>query len=331
MASADGLIDLAKAAQPDDASASAVAGRARRVLRPPGALQRLDDLAVWLAAWQHTERPRVEDRLILIFGGDHGVAAEGVSAYPESVTAAMMEALRSGTATASVMAREVGARIEMVDVGVGVPTGNIRHEPAMDEAGFHRAVEAGRSAVAMSGPVDVLALGEIGIGNTTAAAATCLALLGGRPTDWVGPGTGLDAGGVAHKSQVVTEAVDRISVADPLQVLRELGGWEMAALAGAVIEARHRSIPVLLDGFVVTAAALALATAHPGFLDHCWPAHVSAEPGHRRLVEFLGRPPILNLEMRLGEGSGAIAALPLVSLAARSVVDVATFEEVGLV
>jgi nicotinate-nucleotide--dimethylbenzimidazole phosphoribosyltransferase len=325
------LFGLATAAQPDEASARKVAERARKVLRPIGALQRLDELAVWLAGWQQTDRPKVENPLVLIFGGDHGVAAEGVSAYPPSVTAAMMVALRSGTATASVMARWIGARIEMVDVGVGRPTGNIRHEPAMDEAGFHRAIQAGRNAIAMAGTVDVLALGEVGIGNTTPAAAVCLALLGGSATDWVGPGTGLDANGVAHKAQVVAEAAGRISEADPLEVLRELGGWEMAALAGAVMEARQRSIPVLLDGFVVSSAVLPLEIAHPGYLAHCWPAHVSAEPGHRRLVERLGRSPILDLEMRLGEGSGAIAALPLVSLAASSVVDVATFEEAGLV
>jgi nicotinate-nucleotide--dimethylbenzimidazole phosphoribosyltransferase len=325
------LLGVATAAQPDEVSAKAVAERARKVLRPLGALQRLDEVAVWLAGWQQTDRPKVDDPLILIFGGDHGVAAEGVSAYPPSVTAAMMAALRSGTATASVMARGIGARIEVVDVGVGRPTGNIRRGPAMNEAAFNRALQAGRSAVAMAGTVDVLALGEIGIGNTTPAAALCLALLGGSATDWVGPGTGLDAGGVAHKAQVVAEAVDRIPGAEPLEVLRELGGWEIAALAGAVIEARQRSIPVLLDGFVVSSAVLPLEIAHPGYLDHCWPAQVSAEPGHRRLVERLGRPPILDLEMRLGEGSGAIAALPLVSLAARSVVDVATFEEAGLV
>jgi nicotinate-nucleotide--dimethylbenzimidazole phosphoribosyltransferase len=324
------LLGLATVAQPDDASAKAVAGRAEHVLRPRGALRRLDELAAWLAAWQRTDRPVVANPLVLIFGGDHGVAAEGVSAYPASVTAAMMDAIQMGTATAAVMAEEVGAPISFVDVGVGKPTGNIRRKPAMDEPGFQRALEAGRKAVAGADEVDLLALGEIGIGNTTPAAAICLALLGGEARDWVGPGTGLDASGVAHKAQVVAQAAERVSGAEPLEVLRELGGWELAAVAGAVIEARQRSIPVLLDGFVVTAAVLPLEISHPGYLDHCWPAHVSPEPGHRRLVERLGRSPILDLEMRLGEGSGAIAAVPLVSLAARSVVAVATFEEAGL-
>jgi nicotinate-nucleotide--dimethylbenzimidazole phosphoribosyltransferase len=315
---------------PDQVSAMAVAARARKVLRPQGALRRLDELAIWLAGWQRTDRPAVDHPRVVIFGGDHGVVAEGVSAYPAPVTAAMVDALRMGTATAAVMAGHVGAALDIVDVGVGTPTGNIRTEAAMDQPGFQRALEAGRMAVGDAGTTDVLLLGEIGIGNTTSAAAVCLALLGGEPEDWVGPGTGLDERGVAHKARVVADAVERIDVAEPMEVLRELGGWELAAIAGAAIEARQRSIPVLLDGFVVSAAVLPLELTEPGYLDHCWPAHVSPEPGHRRLVERLGRPPILDLEMRLGEASGALTALPLVSLAARSVVDVATFEEVGL-
>lgn len=315
---------------PDDISAAAVAGRAERVLRPRGALRRLDELAVWLASWQRTDRPAVENPLILVFGGDHGVAAEGVSAYPASVTAAMAKAIRAGTATVAVMARHVGAHLQFVDVGVGRPTGDIRREPAMDEAGFLEALDAGRTAVAGADDIDLLMLGEVGIGNTTAAAAVCLSLLGGEARDWTGPGTGLDASGVAHKARVVAEAAGRISDVGPMEVLRQVGGREMVAIAGAAIEARQRSIPVLLDGFVVSASVLPLELTQAGYLDHCWPAHVSGEPGHRRLVARLGRPPILDLEMRLGEGSGTLAALPLVSVAARSVVDVATFEEAGL-
>ncbi|HUF16288.1 MAG TPA: nicotinate-nucleotide--dimethylbenzimidazole phosphoribosyltransferase [Acidimicrobiia bacterium] len=324
------LFGVATMAVPDEDAASLVAERAGRVLRPPGALRFLDDLAVWLASWQRTGRPAVERPAVLIFGGDHGVTVDGVSAYPASVTASMMEALRSGTATAAVMARHLGARLEVVDVGVGRPTGNIRTEPALSEEQLEQAIDVGRAAVTTSGDIDLLVVGEIGIGNTTPAAAMCLALFGGEVGDWVGAGTGLDPDGVAKKARVVSEAVDRVSVASPLEILRELGGWELAAIAGAVVEARQRSIPVLLDGFVVTSAVMPLEVAHIGYLDHCWPAHVSAEPGHRRLVDKLGRRPILDLEMRLGEASGALAALPIVALAARSVVDVATFEEWGL-
>lgn len=324
------LLDLPGMAHPDRDSAAAVTERAASLLRPRGALRRLDELAAWLAAWQGSDEPRVDRPTIVIFGGDHGVAAEGVSAYPSSVTAAMMNALDSGSATASVMARHLNAELHLIDVGIGKPTGNIRFEPAMSEEQLDQTIKAGRSALSALDAPDLLIVGEIGIGNTTAASAVSMALFGGQARDWVGPGSGLDNEGLAHKMRVVDEAVGRVSWSHPLEVLRQLGGWELAAIAGAVIEARHRSLPVLLDGFVVTAAIMALEVAHPGYLDHCWPAHVSAEPGHRRLVRKLGRPPILDLGMRLGEGTGALTALPLLSLAVRSVTEVATFEEWGL-
>lgn len=315
----------------DDASAEALKARADEVLRPRGALARLDEVAAWLARWQQTPIPSVERPEVLIFAGDHGVAVEGVSAYPQSVTRAMIHALDAGMATASVMARRVGAGMTVIDVGDGLPCGNIRIEPALSAEQFDSAIAIGREAVTQLGEVDLLIPGEVGIGNTTPAAAIATSLMGGEADGWVGPGTGLDDKGVANKAAVVREAVDRVGVAPPLHILRELGGWELAAMAGAVIEARARSIPVLIDGFVVTAALVPLELAQPGFLDHCWPAHVSAEPGHRRLVERLGRRPLLDLEMRLGEGSGALTAVPIVALAADAVVRVATFGEAGLV
>jgi nicotinate-nucleotide--dimethylbenzimidazole phosphoribosyltransferase len=321
---------LETAAEPDEASGRLVAARARQVLRPTGALGRLDEIAVWLARWQRTARPSIDRPKALIFAGDHGVVDEGVSAYPSSVTGAILDALRNGTATAAVMASHLGVDLEVVDVGVGRPTGNIRVGPALTEEQFHSAVETGRSAVKASTDIDLLVLGEIGIGNTTSAAAICLALLGGAAEDWVGPGAGLSPDGVRRKARVVSDAVRRSSTDDPLEILRQLGGWELAAIAGAAAEARRASVPVLLDGFVVWAAVMPLERSRPGFLDHCWPSHVSAEPGHARLMAPFGRRPLLDLEMRLGEASGALAALPLVSLAARSVVDVATFEESGL-
>lgn len=314
----------------DAAMADVVRARAEQVLRPRGALGRLDEIAVWLARWQGTDRPAVDAPAVIVFAGDHGVATEGVSAYPQSVTKGMIAALRSGIATASVMAERVGARLAVVDVGEGVPCGNIRIGPALNGEQFERAIGVGRSAVRELDDVDLLVPGEVGIGNTTAAAAIATALLGGGGAAWVGPGTGLDAAGMSKKIAVVDDAVKRAAITEPLEALRELGGWELAAMAGAIVEARARSIPVLLDGFVVTAAALTLELAHPGALDHCWPAHVSAEPGHRRLVEKLGRRPILDLGMRLGEATGALTALPVVALAADSVVRVATFEEAGL-
>jgi nicotinate-nucleotide--dimethylbenzimidazole phosphoribosyltransferase len=323
------LLDTGSIAFPDEESSAVVADRAAKVLRPMGALRRLDELAIWLAGWQGTPKPGVARPLVLIFGGDHGVAEEGVSAYPSTVTAAMVEALQAGVATAAVMAKRLGATLRVVDVGVGEPTGNIRQTAALSDGAFRKALAIGRDSLSTSDPPDVLVLGEIGIGNTTPAAAVSMSLFGGRAGDWVGPGSGIDLEGLSVKMQVVEAAVSRVGEAGPLEVLRQLGGWELAAIAGAVIEARQRSIPVLLDGFVVTSAVMPLEMAHPGFLDHCWPAHVSAEPGHRRLVERLGRAPILDLEMRLGEASGALVALPVLDLAARSVVEVATFDEWG--
>lgn len=314
---------------PDLESSRAVAERSGTVLRPPGAFGRLDELAIWLAGWQRTATPAVNRAMLLIFAGDHGVAAEEVSAYPASVTAAMVEALHAGAATAAVMARHLGIPVAVVDVGVGEPTGNIRIEPAMSVEQFQRAVASGTAAVSSLDEPDLVVLGEIGIGNTTSAAAVAMAVLGGDVGDWVGPGTGLDEAGVTRKMGVVADAVERIGAVRPLEALRQLGGWELAAIAGAVTEARQKSIPVLLDGFVVTSSVMPLEVTRPGYLDHCWPAHVSAEPGHRRLVAELGKAPILDLGLRLGEGTGGLAALPIVDLAARSVVEVATFEEWG--
>lgn len=324
--SSDLLADLAMT-DPDEGSAAAVRERAGVVLRPRGALARLDELAVWLAGWQRTSHPAVQRPSVVVFAADHGVVAEDVSAYPQSVTGSMVGAIRAGVATVSVMAGQLGVGMEVVDVGVGRPTGNLRSEPAMSREELGLAFEAGRRAVAGLSHPDLLVLGEVGIGNTTSAAAVCLALFGGDATDWVGPGAGLDGPGLARKREVVAQAVGRVTATEPLEILRQLGGRELAAIAGAAAEARARSIPVILDGMVTTAAAMPLEVTRPGYLDHCWPGHVSAEPGHRRLVELLGRPAILDLEMRLGEGSGALAALPIVALAARCVTDVATFDE----
>lgn len=320
-----GLDDLPA---PDLDSGRRVAHRASRVLRPTGALARLDRLVEWLGEWQRTDQPSVDRPAALVFFGDHGVAGDGVSAYPASITAAMLSAVTSGVATVSAMTGALGVRLHAVDVGVGRPTGNIRRESALTPDRFEECWAAGEEAV-RAVDTDLLVLGEMGIGNTTSAAAVCLSLLGGLPEDWVGRGSGVDDKGLAHKRAVVAEAVDRAGPLLPLQALQELGGAELAALGGAVLEARRQSIPVLLDGFVVTAAVTPLELARAGALDHCWPGHLSPEPGHRILLERLNRPPILDLEMRLGEASGALAALPVVRLAVAAVLNVATFDEVG--
>ena len=314
----------------DEAAGAAVRGRAAQVLRPSGALARLDEVAAWLASWQRTTRPRVERPAAIVFVADHGVASEGVSAYPAAVTAEMLRALRTGAATAAVMARDVGAHLEVVDVGVGQPSANLRLEPALDHQRFEACVEAGRDAVAAL-DADIVVFGEMGIGNTTPAAAVSAAVFGGPSEEWTGRGTGIDDATWAAKVAVIEDARARLPEdCDPIEIMRHVGGPELAAVTGAVIEARRRSLPVILDGFVVTAAVAPLEVARPGALDHCVAGHCSGEPGHRMLLEKLGKPPLLDLGLRLGEGSGALAALPLVRIAAACVTDVATFEEWGL-
>lgn len=314
---------------PDEAARAAVEARSFDVLRPAGALARLDDVAAWLAAWQRTVKPAVERPALVVFVADHGVTAEGVSAYPSEVTAAVLDSLRRGIATAPVLAAEVGATRSVVDCGVGRPTGNIAVEPALDETRFVECWDAGRAAV-RSLDADLLVLGEMGIGNTTAAACVAAALYGRAPEDWTGRGTGIDDATLRRKVDVVARACTRVGEVPPLTVLRELGGSEMVALAGALVEARVRSIPVVLDGFVVTAAAAAVDEARAGALAHCVAGHRSPEPGHSLLLEKLGMEPLLDLGLRLGEGSGALLAVPLIRMAARAVTDVATFEEEGL-
>ncbi len=314
----------------DEASAQAVATRAASVLRPPGAFERLDAAATWLARWQRTDRPRVARPVAIVFVADHGVAAEAVSAYPAAVTAEMLGALRDGVATAAVMARTVGAELTVVDCGTGRPTGNIAAEPALTAGRFGASWAAGVDAV-RGADTDLLVLGEMGIGNTTAAAAVAASLYGGPTEAWVGRGTGVDDAGWRRKVDAVERARARIGDGvPPLEVLRQVGGAELAAIAGALVEARARSVPVLLDGFVVTAAAASLQVARSGALDHCLAAHRSPEPGHTVLLDRLGQVPLLELGLRLGEASGALAAVPLVRLAAAAVVEVATFADRGL-
>jgi nicotinate-nucleotide--dimethylbenzimidazole phosphoribosyltransferase len=312
----------------DADAAAAVRARADDILRPAGALARLDEVAVFMAAWQGTERPAVRRPAGLIFAADHGVAAAGdVSAYPVAVTAAMMAAFRAERSTVSAFAAVAGATVDAIDVGVGRPTNDFRFEAALSPGRFDDAVAAGRTAVE-SLDADLLVLGEMGIGNTTAAAAISAALDRDSVDGWVGRGTGVDDEGLARKRAAVAAAVARIDgITDPLEILREVGGAELVAIAAAIVAARHRNLPVLLDGFVVTAAAAPLAAVRPDALDHCLVGHCSAEPGHRRLLDQLGKQPLLTLDMRLGEGSGAMAAVPLVAMACAGVTSVPTFGE----
>lgn len=317
---------LGNLSSPDEAAKMAVKNRAARVLRPSGAFERLDRVAVWLAGWQRSRSPRVERPHAILFAGDHGVAAEGVSAYPADVTAAMVAALAEGKATASVLASQVGASLSVVDVAVGDPTGNIRTADALTPQRFDAAARAGVDAVEDC-DTDLLVVGEMGIGNTTPAAAVAAAVLGGSALEWVGPGTGVSGEALLNKARVVQDALERVGSVQPLEALRRLGGAELVAIAAAVMTARRRRIPVVLDGFIATASVLPLEAEVPGALKHCIAGHRSAEPGHVRLLEHLNLEPLLELDLRLGEGSGALVAVPLIRMAAAAVVDVATFEE----
>lgn len=314
----------------DRRAADEVRARSERVLRPGGALRRLDDVAVHIAGWHGSSEPSVDHPAILVFAGDHGVTAAGVSNYPSDITAEMFGAVRAERATINAYARSVGASLDVIDVGVGDPTGDIRTESAMSADRLDQIVRAAVAATdaAAADGADLLVLGELGIGNTTVAAAIPAALLGGDASRWVGRGTGVDDDGLARKREAVDRAVARVAhIDDPLEVMREIGGAELAAMAAACARARRHRIPVVLDGFIATSAVLPLHVAEPTALDHCLAGHVSAEPGHRAVLDHLGKAPLLDLGLRLGEGTGAAAAVPLVRMACAGVVDVATFDE----
>lgn len=314
---------------PDGASTRQARERERELTKPPGALGRLEALAQWLAAWQGRHPPRVAQPLVLVFAGSHGVTRHGVSAYPPTVTAQMVRNFEAGGAAINQICRAVGAKLQVIDLAEA-PTRDFTRGPAMDEAECASAMATGMEA--LTAGTDLLAVGEMGIGNTTAAAAICHGLYGGSAADWTGPGTGLAGVALARKTDVVGEAVatHRERTGDPLGILRCLGGREIAAMAGAILAARHTRVPVLLDGFVAGAAAAVLHALDKSALDHCVAAHVSAEPGHRRLLERLGMTPLFDFGMRLGEGSGAGLAIAIVRAAAECHAGMATFAQAGV-
>lgn len=315
---------------PDEACAAAVRARQHSLTKPPGSLGRLEELAAWLAAWQRREMPLLERVEVLVFAGNHGVTSRGVSPYPAAVTAQMVANFQTRGAAINQLARLAGATLRVLPLALECPTGDITMEPAMDEGAFIESVAAGFEAV--SPDTDLLALGEMGIGNTTAAAALAAGLFGGDGARWAGRGTGVDDAGLVRKRDAVDAALRRHAdrLGDPLGVAMALGGRELAAILGAVLAARIQGVPVLLDGFVATAAAAPLAGLAPGGLDHALVAHVSAEAGHRALIEALGQSPLLELGMRLGEASGAALAIPILRAALACHAGMATFAEAGV-
>lgn len=321
---------LAELPGPDRAAAAAAAARQAELTKPAGALGRLEELAEWLAAWQGRAEPRLERPHTAVFAGNHGVAAQGVSAYPAAVTRQMVQNFIAGGAAVNQLCALADAELRVYEMALDEPTRDFTRAPAMREADCARALAYGMAAVEEG--IDVLALGEMGIANTTSAAAICHALYGGRAEDWVGRGTGVDDAALLRKIDAVRRAValHRGDLADPFDVLRCLGGQEIAAIAGAVLAARLARVPVLLDGYACTAAAAVLQAAAPRALDHCIVAHVSVEPGHRRLLDRLGKRALLDLGMRLGEASGATLALLLLKAALACHAGMATFAEAGV-
>ncbi|MFD1193468.1 nicotinate-nucleotide--dimethylbenzimidazole phosphoribosyltransferase [Seohaeicola saemankumensis] len=315
---------------PDAAAVQAAMARNGQLTKPPGALGRLEDLAIWMAGWQGTDRPHVDAPQVIVFAGNHGVTARGVSAFPAAVTEQMVLNFRAGGAAINQLARCFGARMDVHALSLELPTADFTIQPAMTEAELLEALQTGWDAVDPAS--DLLVTGEMGIGNTTSAAALAHAICGGVPADWVGRGTGVDDAGLALKAQVVAEgvALHAQARADGIEALRCLGGRELAAMAGAILRARHLRIPVLLDGFICTAAAASLDAAKPGALDHCLAAHVSAESGHAPLLAHLGKAPILSLGLRLGEGSGAALAIGVIKGAVACHSGMATFAEAGV-
>ena len=314
----------------DAVAADAARSRQEQLTKPAGALGRLEEIAVWLAAWQRRHPPRLDRALALVFAGNHGVVRRGVSAFPGDVTAQMVANFADGGAAINQLCAEFGADLRVIDLDLDVPTEDFTIAPAMTEPDCAAAFNTGLAAVPVG--IDVLLVGEMGIGNTTAAAALCAALFGGMAADWTGPGTGLDQAGVRRKAEVIAEALafHGSALSDPLEALRCVGGRELAAMAGAMLGARLAHVPVLLDGFVAGAAAGVLHRVEPEALGHCLAGHVSAEPGHRRLLAALDKEALLDLGMRLGEASGAAVALAVLRAAVATHNGMATFAEAGV-
>ena len=326
--SIDAIRQACLAAPPGDhVAAEAAQQRQANLTKPAGSLGRLEQIAAWLATWQGRAMPKLDRIEVLIFAGNHGVTAQNVSPFPAAVTAQMVGNFANGGACINQLAAIAGARLRVVPLALDTPTEDITEAPAMNEASFLDAVKIGYAAVT---PCDLLCLGEMGIGNTTVAAALAARLFGGAGHDWAGRGTGIDDAGLLRKIDAIDQALARHPSPDPLAAASALGGRELAAILGATLAARHQNIPVLLDGFVCTVAAAPLEALTPGGLDHAMVAHRSAEAAHGRLIEALGKQPLLDLGMRLGEGSGAAVAALVLKAAVACHTGMATFAEASV-
>ena len=301
-----------------------------QLTKPPGSLGRLEEIAAFMAGWHTTSNPKINQAHAIIFAGNHGICEQGVNAFPQSVTAQMVANFEAGGAAINQLCRSVGADLSVVAIALDRPTQDFTETSALTEAELLSSLNRGMAAVQSN--ADILILGEMGIGNSTVAAALCTALYGGSPSDWVGPGTGADAAGIARKISAIDAGLIRHKAAlgSPLATLQAFGGHEQTALCGAILAARVNRTPVILDGFICTAAAAILHAMAPTTLDHCLVGHESHEPGHRRLLELIDKRPLLDLDMRLGEGSGAALALSIIRGALACHNGMATFADAGV-
>lgn len=315
---------------PDEAAVAAVRERERQLTKPAGSLGRLEWLVEWLAAWQGKAPPSVDRPLVCVFAGSHGVTKRGVSAFPTEVNRQMLDNFAAGGGAINQICAIYGLGFKVFDLALDLPTGDIAEAPAMDEKGCVATMAFGMEAIA--GGTDLIGVGEMGIGNTTIAAAIYAALYGGPAAAWVGRGTGVDNEGFVRKIAAVEAALEhhRDHLADPLEILSRLGGRDIAAMAGAILAARLQRIPVVLDGYVATAAAAILHALDPHALDHCVAGHLSAEGAHQAVLERLGKIPLLALGLRLGEGSGAALAIGVVKAAVACHREMATFAQAGV-
>ena len=319
---------LAAQTGPDPDAIAAADARNAQLTKPPGALGRLEEIAIWYAGWRGQAKPVLEAPQVIVFAGNHGITAQGVSAFPAEVTEQMVLNFQHGGAAINQLSQVAGAMMSVHALDLDTFTADFTQSPAMTEDELCAALQTGWDAV--SPDAGALVVGEMGIGNTTPAAALCHALFGGEAADWTGRGTGVDDTGLANKTRVVAEGVARHQCEDGLDALKCLGGRELAAMAGAIACARDAHIPVILDGFICCAAAACLEKAQPGALDHTLAGHLSPESGHEALLKALDKEPLLSLNMRLGEGSGGALALNILKAAVACHSGMATFAEAGV-
>lgn len=325
------ILELLRIAPPgNEAAVEAVRARDAALTKPPGSLGELERLVEFLARWQGKPQPTLDNPMVAIFAGNHGVTDQGVSAFPREVTAQMVKNFTDGGAAISQICVLHELNLRVFELALELPTGDITTEPAMDDRMCAATIAYGMEAIA--GKPDLLAIGEMGIGNTTIAAAIFAALYGGTGADWVGRGTGVDDAGLTRKADAVDRALalHADALGDPMAILARLGGREVCAMLGAIIAARVQKIPVIIDGFVATSAAAIAHAVNPASIDHCLFGHVSAEHAHPRALEAMGKSALLSLGMRLGEGSGAALAAVLAKTALHLHQKMATFESAAV-